>query len=112
MELWCDLPAELSLNRYQISTLGRVENKQTRIILKTSLKDGYHRLGLVHDDGKRKAYYVHRLVALTFIPNPENKPQCSVMTEHGVNHKNHNRADNNIWNGQHRKSKIFIRTSM
>lgn len=46
---------------------------------------GYLRLEL-----NKKAYAVHRLVALTFIPNFENKPQ--------VNHKNGHKHDNNVSN--------------
>ncbi|MGL5456756.1 MAG: HNH endonuclease [Citrobacter telavivensis] len=48
-------------------------------------KDGYLGLGLVID-GKRKQYKVHRLVAIQFLPNPEDKPQ--------VNHKDGNPANN------------------
>ena len=43
---------------------------------KKSYKTGYETVGLHHN----KIEYVHRLVALTFIPNPNNYEQ--------VNHKN------------------------
>lgn len=90
LELWSDLPSELNLNKYQISTLGRIENKETGYMLSPIHKEGYCRVNLVHDNGAKNNYYMHRLVAITFIPNPENKPT--------VNHKNHTRYDNNVWN--------------
>lgn len=39
---------------------------------------------------KRKQYYVHRLVALAYIPNPDNKPQ--------VDHINRDKTDNSSTN--------------
>ena len=50
---------------------------------------GYHSVNL-QKNGKGKFLLVHRIVALHFIKNPENKPQ--------VNHKNFDRADNNYKN--------------
>lgn len=46
---------------------------------------GYKRV-LIRDNGRSRTVFVHRLVALAFIPNPDNKPQ--------VNHKDGNKANN------------------
>jgi len=44
-------------------------------------------------DGKQKAFLVHRLVAMAYIPNPENKPE--VNHEDGNGHNNY--VDNLNW---------------
>ncbi|MDP4224837.1 MAG: HNH endonuclease [Bacteroidota bacterium] len=41
-------------------------------------------------DGKRNSFYIHRLVAETYIPNPNNLPE--------VNHKDGNKDNNHISN--------------
>lgn len=74
---------------YLISTKGNVMNKKTGKILKHQLKKGYHRLELISLNGRRH-FFVHRLVAKAFIPNPENKTQ--------VNHINGNKDDNRVEN--------------
>ena len=41
-------------------------------------------------NGKRKHMRVHRLVALAFLPNPDNLPQ--------INHKDEDKTNNCVWN--------------
>ena len=52
-------------------------------------KDGYKKVPL-YKDKKVKNFFVHRLVATAFIPNPENKSQ--------VNHKDGAKDNNNVDN--------------
>ena len=61
------------------------------IILKPILDiSGYYRVTITFKNHKQKVFPVHRLIAQTFIPNPENKPQ--------VNHKDGNKTNNNVEN--------------
>ena len=70
---------------YEITSNGEVFSLRKGIYLKPRLSmDGYKRVCLC-DDNKRREYRVARLVAETFIENPENKPQ--------VNHKDYNRQN-------------------
>jgi len=55
-------------------------------------KSGYAYTGLSKNK-KDKSYTIHRLVAETFIPNPENKPYVNHIN--GI--KNDNRAENLEW---------------
>ena len=94
-EIWKDIPGYAGL--YQISNAGRIrayskmrgpvllrpKNLQSRVN-----KHGYLQKTLVNENG-RKTWDIHRLVALTFIPNPENK-SC-------VDHINTNRTDNRVF---------------
>jgi hypothetical protein len=50
---------------------------------------GYHKLGLTNENGE-KIFSVHRLVALHYIPNPNNYPL--------VDHKDRNPSNNNVSN--------------
>jgi hypothetical protein len=52
---------------------------------RTDKQSGYIVCKLTKPDGSYGTQYVHRLVAFTFIPNPENKEF--------VNHKNGNKLD-------------------
>ena len=75
---------------YSISEEGEVWSEKSKKFLSVFTdKDGYLLCNL-YRDGIRKLHKIHRLVALTFIPNPENKPQ--------VNHIDGNKANNHIDN--------------
>ena len=76
---------------YIIFRTGKVYNvKYMRFIKDTKDKStGYMRITLCKD-GKVKTFLVHRLIALTFIPNPLNKP-C-------IDHINRITDDNRIEN--------------
>ena len=81
-ELWKDIEEFESL--YQISNHGRVKslprfasNSSRKIhgrILKQSYCGNYKVVGL-SKNGKIYSMYVHRLVAIAFVPNPYNKPE-------------------------------------
>lgn len=78
-------------SRYEASDLGRIRTIESKHIHKGSIdKGGYMKVCLVNDAGKSVTVLAHRLIATTFIPNPENKPQ--------VNHKNFVANDNRVVN--------------
>ena len=88
-EIWKELEG---FSKYKFSNTGKVWSKSSNKEMLLDLKQsGYARIRLYNDDKEKyKTLSVHRLIALTFIPNPENKPT--------VNHTNHNRADNRVEN--------------
>lgn len=93
-EVWKSI---IGYDMYMVSNTGRVKSLNYRRsgkehILKARLgKRGYLRVGLCNKEtGKQDTLTVHRLVAMAFIPNPENLPQ--------VNHKDEDRLNNNADN--------------
>ena len=74
---------------YSVSTEGEVRKDTTNYILSQSSQQDYKFVGLIIN-GRQKRMRVHRMVALAFIDNPDNKPY--------VNHINGNRSDNNVEN--------------
>lgn len=74
---------------YSVSDTGEIRNDERNKILKLSSEQDYKTV-VLHINKKSKKFRVHRLVALAFIENPENKPY--------VNHKDGNRSNNKIEN--------------
>ena len=63
---------------YLISDKGNVRKKSNGRTLKATRKpNGYLHINLATGDGRRKKEYVHRLVALTFIPNVNHCPEVN-----------------------------------
>jgi len=100
-EIWKDIIGYEGM--YQISNLGNVKSLD-RIIWNghvnhlhkgrlMKLKGNEYKDVLLCKQGKIKKWFIHRLLAIHFIPNIDNKPQ--------VNHKNgikyDNRLDNLEW---------------
>lgn len=84
-EIWKDIKGYEGL--YEISNLGNV--KSSKILKKELCKNGYFRIKLFKN-GKGKRFLIHRLVAIAFIPNQDDKPQ--------VNHRDGNKQNNNVNN--------------
>jgi len=74
---------------YFVSNTGLVRNKSGKILKQMECIRGYVRVGLYKNKGMKK-HLVHRLVALAFIPNPENKPQ--------IDHADSNPSNNDVSN--------------
>lgn len=90
-EIWKDITGYQG--KYQVSNIGNIrkKNKDKRFnswrILKGRIEFGYQRISLGKE---KKRCFAHRLVAIEFIENRENKPN--------INHINGIRNDNRVGN--------------
>lgn len=76
---------------YLIYENGNIYSEKSKKYLKCSIDSkGYKYLDLTHSQCIYRCPKVHRLVALAFIPNPNNLPQ--------INHKDGNKLNNNVDN--------------
>ena len=76
-------------NYGNVKSLGNDKTRKEKILKPAKDKDGYLYVGLCKQ-GKIKMCKVHRLVAQTFIPNPNDLPQ--------VNHKDEDKINNHVTN--------------
>jgi len=74
--------------------LSKRRYKEGRILMKSSLNsDGYYYLCMYYNNNERKPMKVHRLLALTFIPNPDNLP----CVDHIDKCRTNNKLENLRW---------------
>lgn len=90
--------------KYELSNYGKVKSikrlvygrnlklvtKKEKIMVTNSLRKGYKYIELYNDKLERKKFSIHRLIAIHFIPNPNNYPM--------INHKDGNTLNNSIDN--------------
>lgn len=98
MEIWKDIQGYENL--YQVSNTGKIKGLPRvdsngrfypeRLLTPEKLRKGYLRVRLGSRKTEFKHFMVHRLVAMAFIPNPDNLPQ--------INHKNEIKSDNRVEN--------------
>jgi len=78
--------------KYEISNCGLVMNSRGWILKPNDNGSGYEYVHLFKN-GKGKTCYIHRMVALAFIPNPENKREV----DHIDRCKTNNHVSNLRW---------------
>lgn len=99
-EIWKEIPGYIGL--YEISNKGRIKhlsrpkksNKDNfankEFIIATKISKGYTQVWLTNSYGIKSLNYVHKLVAIAFIDNPNNYEY--------INHKDENKQNNNVEN--------------
>lgn len=86
--VWKEYP---ECEKYLVSNTGEVKNKKTNRVMMGSKVNGYRFMTLfINKDTPKLNRLVHRMVAQTFLDNPDNKPV--------VNHKDTNILNNSVEN--------------
>ncbi|QHJ78708.1 MAG: hypothetical protein [Bacteriophage sp.] len=91
---------------YEVSEMGQIRNSKGKILKTFTQNSGYEVVSFPKPIVKRSSYKrtVHRLVALSYLPNPDNLPQ--------VNHKDGNKLNNQVSNLEWCSPKLNTRHSI
>lgn len=76
-------------DNYYIKEDGSIWNSKKNLILKPRVNKGYMQI-ILCKKSKHSTFKIHRLIAIAFIPNPDNKRE--------INHIDGNKLNNNIDN--------------
>lgn len=76
--------------KYAVTDDGRVWSYKSHIFLSEKIAKNQYRQVCLYNNGQKKMFYIHQLVAQTFIPNPEHLST--------VNHKDFNKGNNKVEN--------------
>ena len=127
MEIWKPIPSYEKY--YEASTLGRIRSKDRyipcpksktglalkkgRILKHSYTQDGYPQLSLLVEK-KRKTFKVHRLIAMTFIPNPNGLPEVDHIN--GIKYDNQpknlrwcTKQANCEWRSERKRQKVLCK---
>ena len=83
----------IGYNNYLIYPDGKVQNKKTKRYLNGGTDKGGYKQVTLSKDGIKETFKIHRLVAIHYIPNPDNLPQV----DHRYRHRTDNRVENLRW---------------
>ena len=78
---------------YLVSNTGKIKNKFGKLLKGAINKKGYATIGLTNKNNERIFTRVHRIVAMGFIPNPNNYPDVNHIDGNKLN----NKASNLEW---------------
>lgn len=73
--------------RYAATSCGKIWSYKSKKFMKAGGEPNNYQVVCLSKDGKCDCWYVHRLVAKAFLPNPENLPQVNHIDK--VKHNNH-----------------------
>ena len=94
-EIWKEIPGFEGL--YQVSNYGEIRSTPRRGTAGGVMKGHVDQKGYINitlrKDGMQYTQKLHRLIAITFIPNPHNYPEIN----HKDENKQNNRVDNLEW---------------
>ena len=127
MEIWKAVPEYKGY--YEVSSMGRVRsvdrttphprNKSMQLVRRGRIlkwefdKYGYPVVTL-SKDGKTRTYKIHRLVALAFVPNPDNLPQIDHINAKRYDNRPENlrwctTQDNTAWRDEKNRPRVLCK---
>lgn len=104
--IWKSIP---NFSTYEVSNLGNIRHNIKLNVLTALHQNGYLVVSLINNDKKFKQVSIHRIVAITFIPNDNNS---RIYVNHIDGNKHNNNVINLEWNTPKENSNHAIDTGL